>query len=166
MKITYISPKTASSENHITYYTYYQARVWKSKGWSRVQLRSMIFGYSVRLEWWNPCFDFNFFCFTNYLFDFVRLPSYPGMHHVRASDANIFPFQTMLSQRSVFLFTWSKTFGRERLTSLLASLSRFYDRGREKERENRLQHTLNPATFFSRLSRSRKVFDYKQLKSG
>lgn len=94
MKITYISPKTASSENHITYYTYYQARVRKSKGWSRVQLRSMIFGYSARLEWWNPCFDFNFFCFTNYLFDFVRLPSYPGMHHVRASDANIFPFQT------------------------------------------------------------------------
>lgn len=37
MKITYISPKTASSENHITYYTYYQARVRKSKGWSRVQ---------------------------------------------------------------------------------------------------------------------------------
>lgn len=74
MKITYISPKTASSENHITYYTYYQARVRKSKGWSRVQLRSMIFGYSARLEWWNPCFDFNFFCFTNYLFDFVHTP--------------------------------------------------------------------------------------------
>ena len=114
--------------------TYYQARVRKSKGWSRAQLRSMIFKYSARLKWWNPCFEFNFFWVTNYLFDFVRLPSYPGMHHVRASDANICPFQTMLSQRSVFLFTWSKTFGRERLTSLLASFSRSYDRGREKER--------------------------------